>query len=191
MARVHLSNTGSWQLKFDEQDVRGYEALDADGNHIGEVDGMIVNTDEKRVDAIVLDDGTEYPARDVSIGDGVVYLTGDLPDHLAESVTVYDDYGHVVERERVEAGSYNEYADAFRAHHSETYADSGRDYSDYEPAYKYGYEAAHHDSFRDRPYSDAEADIQRGYTSKNPNGNYDDVRDAVRYGYASARGDRT
>jgi sporulation protein YlmC with PRC-barrel domain len=191
MARVPLSNTGSWELSFDDQDVRGYEALDADGNHVGEVDRMIVNTDEKRVDAIVLHDGTEYPARDISIGDGVVYLTGSVPEHVDESVTVYDDYGHVVERENVEAGSYDEYADDFRTHYDEAYAATGEDYDVYEPAYRYGYETAHHDDYRDRPYTEAEADLERGYATRYPNSRYDDVRDAVRYGYSSARGDRT
>lgn len=191
MTRVPLSNTGSWELSFDDQDVRGYEALDAEGNHVGEVDRMIVNTDEKRVDAIVLEDGTEYPARDISIGDGVVYLTDTVPEHAAESVTVYDDYGHVVERENVEAGSYNEYADDFRAHYGEAYAATDNEYDYYEPAYRYGYEAAYEDSYRDRPYTEAEADLKRDYATRYPESNYGDVRDAVRYGYASARGDRT
>ena len=190
MVRVPLSNTGSWELSFDDQDVRGYEALDAEGNHVGEVDRMIVNTDEKRVDAIVLEDGTEHPARDVSIGDGVVYLTSTVPKHVDESVTVYDDYGHVVERENVEAGSHNEYADDFRRHYGDAYAATGNEYDYYDPAYRYGYESAHEDVYRDRPYSEAEEDLKRSYASRYPKGNYAEVRDAVRFGYASARGDR-
>lgn len=190
MARVPLSDTGNWKLSFDDQDVRGYEALDADGNHVGEVDQMIVNTEEKRVDAIVLGDGTEYPARDVSIGDGVVYLTGAIPEHLRKAVTTYEDYGHVVERGGIAAGAYDEYADDFRAHYGEAYAATGNAYDTYEPAYRYGYETAHQDVYRDRSYAEAEADLQRDYGTRYPNSHYDEVRDAVRYGYASARGDR-
>jgi hypothetical protein len=190
MARVPLSNTGSWELSFDDQDVRGYKALDADGNHVGEVDRMIVNTDEKRVDAIVLEDGTEYPARDISIGDGVVYLTSTVPDHVDESVTVYDDYGHVVEREDVDAVSHDEYDEDFRTHYETAYAATGHGYDAYEPAYRYGYETAHHDDYRDRPYAEAEADLERGYKPQKPHNGFGDVRDAVRYGYSSARGDR-
>jgi len=191
MARVPLSNTGSWELSFDDQDVRGYEALDAEGNHVGEVDRMIVNTDEKRVDAVVLNDGTEYPARDVSIGDGVVYLTATVPENMAESVTVYDDYGHVVERETVQEGSYDDYADAFRSHYSNAYAATGNEFDYYDSSYRYGYESAFEDSYRDRPYAEAEADLERDYVTRYPDRRYDEVRDAVRYGYASARGDRT
>lgn len=188
MARIPLSNTGDWELKFDEQDVRGYDALDADGNRIGTVDEMIVNTDERRVDAIVLEDGTEYPARDISIGDGVVFLTGTVPDDMAESVTVYDDYGHVVQRERVE-GDYEAHADAFRRHYDETFAASGESYDTYEPAYRYGYESAHADDFRDRDYETAAPDLERGYTRRFPNSPYGTVRDAVRYGYMRTRRD--
>jgi sporulation protein YlmC with PRC-barrel domain len=191
MARVPLSNTGSWELSFDDQDVRGYEALDAEGNHVGEVDQMIVNTDEKRVDAIVLEDGTEYPARDISIGDGVVYLTSTVPAHVDESVTVYDDYGRVVERETVAEADYGEYEEDFRTHYKTAYAATGKDYSTYEPAYRYGYEAAYEDTYRNRPYTEAEADLERNYAERYPQSKYTDVRDAVRYGYASARGDRT
>ena len=62
MSRIALSDAGDWKLEFPEdQDIRGYRALDADGNQVGIVDTMIVNTEEERVDAIVLDDGTEYP----------------------------------------------------------------------------------------------------------------------------------
>ncbi len=190
MSRIKLSNTGSWGLKFDEQDVRGFDALDADGNKVGEVDNMIVNTDEKRVDAIVLEDGTEYPARDISIGDGVVYLTTAVPDEVTESVTVYDDYGHVVERENVEAEPYDEYAGEFRSHYKTAYAGTGNTYDTYEPAYRYGYETAYDDKYRDLPYTEAEPDLESGYAKRYPNSRYDDVRDAVRYGYASARGDR-
>lgn len=186
MSRIALSNTGSWKLKFGDQDVRGYRALDKDGTPVGTVDTMVVNTDEKRVDAILLEDGTEYPARDLSIGDGVVYLTTLDEDHeAAESVTVYDDYGHVVEREAVADADYNAHVDAFRTHHSSTYGDT--DYTDYEPAYKYGYETAYSEDYKDRSYHDAEPDLKSGYLARYGDRDYDRDRDAVRYGYTRAQ----
>ncbi len=109
---------------------------------------------------------------------------------MAESVTVYDDYGHVVERETVEAESYDDYASDFRAHYKTAYASTGKDYATYDPAYRYGYETAYEAEYRDRPYTEAEADLERGYAERYPNSRYNDVRDAVRYGYSSARGDR-
>ncbi len=185
MSRVTLSNTGSWDLKFDEQDVRGFDALDADGNKVGEVDNMIVNTDEMRVDAIVLEDGTEYPASDISIGDGVVYLTTMVSDGITESVTVYDDYGHVVERERVEDPDFDAYGDDFRTHYATAFGDD--DYDRYDPAYRYGYEAAHEDTYRDRPYSDVETDLERDFATRYPDSDFNDMRPAVRYGYSYAQ----
>lgn len=191
MSRITLSNTGDWKLKFDEQDVRGYEALDADGNHVGEVESMIVDTEAKRVDAIVLEDGTEYPARDMSIGDGVVYLTTIVPGDKSASVTVYDDYGHVVEREKVESADFDAYADDFRTHYKSTFAETGNAYDAYDPAYRYGYEAAHDESYRNRPYADVESDLERDYATQYPDSDFNDTRGAVRYGYTTAQRGRS
>ena len=189
MSRIALSNAGSWDLKFpDEQDIRGHDALDANGNKVGVVDTMIVNTDEKRVDAILLEDGTEYPARDLSIGDGVVYLTSLVGDNdLEASVTVYDDMGHVVEREIVGEPDYDSHRDAFRTHHADTFGAAGRTFDADEDAYRYGYESAHNDSFRDSPFADAEDDLRTGYGTAYAGRDYTADRDAIRYGYGAAQ----
>jgi sporulation protein YlmC with PRC-barrel domain len=193
MARVLLSNTDDWKLKFEEQDVRGRTAYDASGDAVGTVDDMIVDTDARRVTAIRLDDGREFPAHDITIADGAVYLSRDLPEGVAETVTVYDDYGHVVEREAVGAAGaagaagYDAYASDFQSHHGSTYAESGRDYTAYEPAYRYGYESAGHDPFRDRDYGEVESDLRSRYTERHPDRDYDADREAIRYGYTRAR----
>jgi hypothetical protein len=189
MSRIALSDSGHWHLKFpDDQDVRGYRALDKDGNPVGVVDTMIVNTDEKRVDAIVLEDGQEFPARNISIGDGVVYLTGTVAGDDADgSVTVYDDYGHVVRREEVGDPDYDAHADAFQTHYTSTYGSGDGSYEDYEPAYRYGYESAYSDDYRNRAYLDAEDDLRTGYSSRYSDRDYDTDRDAVRYGYTRAQ----
>ncbi len=180
MSRIPLSTTDDWQLKFDEQDVRGFTALDADGNEVGRVSDMIVDTDEERVDAVTLEDGTEYPARDLSIGDGVVYLTAPADEEAGASVTVFE-HGHVVRREHVGELDSDAYADAFREHYATTYG--GDDYDRYAPAYTYGYERGQHETFRDRSYADAQTDLQRDYATRYPDRTYDDDRAAVEYGY--------
>ena len=185
MSRVALSNTGDWELKFDEQDVRGFDALDANGNRVGEVDTMIVNTEERRVDAIRLEDGTEYPAADISISDGVVYLTSVVSDDVSESVTVYDDYGDVVERERVAGGDFDAYAEDFRTHYGDTFGDG--DFDTYEPAYRYGFDTAHDDTYRNRAFTDVDADLESDYKRKYPDSDYRAMRDAIRYGYTRAQ----
>jgi len=186
MSRIALSNTGDWKLQYDEQDVRGFRALDAEGAEVGVVDTMVVNTDERRVDAIVLREGTEYPASEVSIGDGVVYLTSLTSDHDDyDTVTVYDDYGHVVERETVEDGDVDAHVGAFREHYASTYGDDA--YDDLDPAYRYGYETAYADDYRNRGYVDAEDDLRTGYGSRYPDRDYDADRSAIRYGYTRAQ----
>ncbi|MDX1530880.1 MAG: PRC-barrel domain-containing protein [Rhodothermales bacterium] len=189
MTRVPLSNTGDWKLEYEEQDVRGFDALDAAGNRIGEVEHMIVNTDTKYVDAVVLDDGTEYPARDIRIGDGVIYVEGEHPEDVAETVTVYDDYGRVKEREMVvgDRDKFDTYGDDFRSHYETTYGEAGQAYDYYEPAYRYGYDAAYQEPYRNRLYDDVETDLQNDYSGRHPNTAYDEVRDAVRYGYTRAQ----
>lgn len=186
MERTYLSNTSDWALQFDDQDVRGYEAVDPDGNHVGEVAHMIVNPDEERVDAIVLEDGTEYPARDISIGDGVVYLTAGHADAVIDR----DTYGYVSRRELKASGSYQDHRDDFRGHYETTYAETDASFEDVEPAYRYGYETAYEDDFRNRPYSDAEGDLRSRFETQLSDYHYEGLREAVRYGYATARGDR-
>ncbi len=181
MSRILLSNTGEWQLRFAEQDVRGFDALTADGTKVGEIDSMIVDTDAERVDAVVLEDGTEYPAADISIGDGVVYLTAVEDSEVASSVTVYDDQGHVVKREAVAVANYDASVDAFKAHA----VASGADYDATEPAYRYGYESAFEDDHRTRAYTDSEADLRTGYASLGRD--FDADQAAIRMGYTHAQ----
>ena len=196
MSRITLSNTGDWKLEFEDQDVRGYRAVDEDGTPIGTVDAMIINTEEERVDAIVLEDGTEYPAADISIGDDVVYVTGVHAGAAAgaaattdadvnETVRVYGDSGQVVRREQVEDGDYDAHVDAFRTHHSASY--EGTEFDDYDPAYRYGFDTAHDDDYRNRSYVDAEDDVRTGYGSAHADRDYDSDRDAIRYGYTRAQ----
>lgn len=189
MSRIALSDTGDWKLEFPEdQDIRGYRALDKDGTPVGTVDTMIVNTDRKQVDAILLEDGTEYPAADLSIGDGVVYLTTvdtDSGHDVEGEVRVYGDSGTVIRREEVDDPDYDAHVDAFQTHHKSTYGEGA--YDDYEPAYRYGYETAHEDDYRNRTYLDAEDDLRQGYGSRYSDRDFDRDRNAVRYGYTRAQ----
>ena len=190
MSRIALSDAGDWKLEFpNDQDIRGYRALDADGNAVGVVDTMIVNTDEERVDAILLDDGTEYPARDLSIGEGVVYLTtvNAASDDVDGTVTVYGDSGKVLRRERVDEADFDSHRDVFRTHYDSTYGTGSGTYDEYEPAYRYGYESAHDDSYKNRPYLDAEDDLRTEYGTSYGDRDFDNDRDAVRYGYTRAQ----
>lgn len=190
VSRIALSNTGDWKLKFsDEQDVRGYRVLDKASAETGlTVEDMIVDTDQEMVDAVVFSDGTEYPARDLSIGEGVVYATADEIEGTRHAGSI-DGFGSTV------AHSGHEYSDDvivsydadYRGHYEDAYADSGRTYDDVAAAYGYGTETAYHDDFRNRGYLDAEADMRTGYTTRHSDRDFDADRAAIRYGYNRAR----
>lgn len=95
MSRFKLSASDDWQLVYEEQDIRGWDVRDANDNVLGTVDDMIVNDETEYVDAIVLEDGTEYPAREIHLGDGVVYVEEVTVAGISPILTVYDDYGRV------------------------------------------------------------------------------------------------
>ena len=192
MSRVALSQTGSWKLKDAHQDVRGCRAVDSAGTTVGLVDAMIVDTDAERVDTIVLEDGREFAARDITIsedGNTVVLNTVGAATATAdaeppESVTTFDDYGHVVARAAVDDFDEEhlaDHADAFRTHHGTAYASTS--YDEYEPAYRYGFESAYGADYRDRVFADVEDDLRSGYSARD----YDADRDAIRYGYSRAQ----
>lgn len=194
MERVSLSDTGDWQLTNDGQDIRGFNVVDSNGQPLGTVASMLLDTDKEQVTTLVLDNGTEVAVKDVTIGENVVYLDGAnaTSDAMAgtsggsvrEGVTVFDDSGHIVRRESVGAGDFDAYGDDFRSHHETTYAAGGRAYDADADAYRYGFDSAHGDAYRNRSYSDAEPDLTSGYT---PGRDYGNDREAVRYGYSRAQ----
>ncbi len=191
MSRIALSNTGDWKLEFpDDQDIRGYRVVDKDHNDLGvRVEEMIVDTDQKMIDAVLFSDGTEYPARDLSIGDGVVYATEGTIDGTRRASDI-DRFGAVT------AHSGHEYDDDvivdydpdYRTHYESAYADDDRSYDDVANAYRYGTESAYDDAYRNRPYLDAESDLRSSYGSRYADRDFDRDRDAIRYGYNRARG---
>ena len=190
MSRIALSHTGDWTLEFPEdQDVRGYRVVDHDGDGTGlTVEDMIVNTDLGMVDALIFSDGTEYPARDVSIGEGVVYATAGTVEGARHAGTI-DGFGTAVPNAR---RAYDDdvvvsYDPDYRAHHATAYGDDRSYDDDLVHAYRYGTESAYHDDHRNRPYADAEADLGSGYLARHPDRDFDADRSAIRYGYNRAR----
>jgi hypothetical protein len=192
MSRIALSNTGDWKLEFpDDQDVRGYRVLDKKHNNTGlVVEDMIVDTDQKMIDAVVFSDGTEYPARDLSIGDGVVYATADTIEGTRRAGDM-DRFGSVKPSTGREYSDdvIVEYDPDYRKHYASTYESSDRNYDDdLVHAYRYGTETAHNGDYRNRAYLDAEDDLRTGYTARHGDRDFDADRDAIRYGYNRARG---
>lgn len=93
---VSLTNTDDWTLRFNDQDVRGYRALNEEGVEVGTVQDMLIDTSESRVSTIVLDNDESYPASDIAIDDGVIYITGKYPVNTnARHTRDIRDYGTV------------------------------------------------------------------------------------------------
>ena len=77
----------------------------------------------------------------------------------------------------------------FRANHQSTYGNRGASYDRYAPAYRHGSELASDQRYANRDWNDVESDARQTWSSRN-SGNWDDFRDAVRYGWDRVRGRR-
>ena len=87
MALVRLQDV-DWTLTDKRQDIRGRELRDAVGRSLGEIEQMIVDTEQERVVTIRLQDATEYPADDLQImEDAVYYIPPDAPATPVETAT--------------------------------------------------------------------------------------------------------
>lgn len=200
MAHVLLDDTSDWELSDAAQDIRGREVRDANGTPIGTVGGMIVDTDARVVDTIVLTDGSRFRAGDVSIDDDAVYVTT-YGAPVGVATRPYAD-GHGVRprgrpAERVEApggaAGFAAYDDDFRSHYRDAYRDDDDlEYDDYAPAYRAGYDFAYDDRFAGRDYAAAEADLREAYYRRHgypmsDNLVWSRVKGAVRHAFERAR----
>lgn len=78
----------------------------------------------------------------------------------------------------------NQFDDSeFRSHYQSTYANTGRAYDDYAPAYRYGYGLRNHANYRERSWSEIENEIHRDWSISNTGRNWEDFKDAVRRGW--------
>ncbi len=65
-----LASLDKWQLEHEEQDLRGLTLVTSDGETAGRIDDMLVNLDEERVCALLLDDNRVIDVDYVDIRDG-------------------------------------------------------------------------------------------------------------------------
>jgi uncharacterized protein (TIGR02271 family) len=80
------------------------------------------------------------------------------------------------------SNGWNRWSSDFNTHYKNTYARSGRDFSDYEPAYRYGYGLASRPDWRGRSWDQIEPDVRRDWESRNQ-GPWEDFKDAVRHAW--------
>jgi uncharacterized protein (TIGR02271 family) len=74
----------------------------------------------------------------------------------------------------------------FRQHHTSTFANSGGAYTDYEPAYRYGYTLGTEERYRGRDWSALESDARRDWEARHT-GTWDRYKEAIRYGWDKVR----
>lgn len=92
MGRFTLSQSDDWKLENEDQDIRGWTVRDAADNNLGTVVELIADTESEHVESIVLDNGNEYPASDIELRDGVVYVAGIGDERATEAEPVVRTY---------------------------------------------------------------------------------------------------
>ncbi|HXF64559.1 MAG TPA: YsnF/AvaK domain-containing protein [Caldilineaceae bacterium] len=102
--------------------------------------------------------------------------------------TVRDTVRHTdVDVERLGAGAagWERFSNDFRTHFNTTYANSGYDYTLYEPAYRYGYTYGSRQDLRGRNWSEIEPEVRRRWEAENQ-GPWERFKDAIRHGWERA-----
>jgi hypothetical protein len=79
--------------------------------------------------------------------------------------------------------SFDKDEDYFRQDFQQNFANTGYEYSYYQPGYRFGYELGTNQRFRDRNWSDIEADVRREWETGHPDNAWEDFKDAVQRGW--------
>jgi uncharacterized protein (TIGR02271 family) len=78
------------------------------------------------------------------------------------------------------------YTDDFRTHYGTAFGNTGVAYTEYEPAYRYGYELGMNERYRGRDWSALETDARRDWEARHPS-TWERFKDAIRYGWDKVR----
>jgi uncharacterized protein (TIGR02271 family) len=78
------------------------------------------------------------------------------------------------------------YAPMFQKHYATAFAGKAAAYTEYEPAYRYGYELHTNERYRGRDWTALEADARRDWEARHPS-SWERFKDAIRYGWNSVR----
>jgi len=187
MARYPLASNSNWELTNDDQDIRGWEARDADNNYLGEVTHMLMNTETEMVDVICLDTGREFETADVHIGKDIVYCEVDDAGKPPGLVKVLDAFGRIARRMVADDPAFIGQEADYRSHYGKTLATYGWVYEFYQPGYRYGYTLASRGANAARTYEQVEPVAMKDFISRHGGAEYSTHREAIRYGYEHQR----
>lgn len=70
MTIQRLSRLSKWKVKDGSQDLRGREIWTRDGEFLGKVIDMVVDTEARRVTSLVLQNDTHIPTEQIDLEDG-------------------------------------------------------------------------------------------------------------------------
>jgi uncharacterized protein (TIGR02271 family) len=90
------------------------------------------------------------------------------------------------------AGSrdFSAYENDFRTYYTSNWAGSGMTYDQYAPGFRYGYDLASNNTYRNRRWSDIEGDARRDWESRYPGTAWDRIKSAVQYSWEKVTGQR-
>ena len=83
--------------------------------------------------------------------------------------------------------AYGEYDEDWRSDFNTRYANRGDTYERYEPAYRFGRTWAQDENYQGRDWSTVEPAARRDWESRGAGGKWEEVKDAVRYGWDRVR----
>ena len=83
-------------------------------------------------------------------------------------------------------GDFNAYNDRFHTHYTTYYSNSGYDYDEYVPAYRYGYYLATDERYGNRDWDRIEPEAQR-YWETNEQGPWENFKDAVSHAWREVK----
>jgi stress response protein YsnF len=87
---------------------------------------------------------------------------------------------------RVTTQDFATYTDDFRKHYGTAFGNKGVAYTEYEPAYRYGYELGTNERYRGRDWAALEAEARRDWEARHPS-TWERFKDAIRYGWDKVR----
>ena len=82
---------------------------------------------------------------------------------------------------------FREYDTGFRSHYDVHYTDTVYTYTDYQPAYYYGYLLASDERYSGRRWEDIEPEARRGWEDTYPDNAWEDFKDSVRYAWSELK----
>jgi uncharacterized protein (TIGR02271 family) len=81
------------------------------------------------------------------------------------------------------------YDPTFRKHYATAFAGRGAAYTEYEPAYRYGYELGTNERYRGRDWAALEAEARRDWELRHPS-TWERFKDAIQHAWEKVRGQR-